>query len=411
MNAIPAESSSSWITEGVDTQKFFSNFYSRAIALDDSSYPHIAYGGDHLYYVYQNGSGWSYETIDFSSNVGEFASLALDSSDKAHISYYDTDKSDLKYATNASGSWVIEAVDGVDAAGNDIGNVGQYTSLALDSSGNVHISYYDVGRADLKYATNASGSWISETVDGIGLIGVGTYTSIAMDSLNNVHISYYSNGILKYATKSVIPDSGNCQNNDWNCETVDNSADVGLYTSIAIDPLNNVHISYYDWTNEDLKYATGSLGSWSIQTIDSTGDVGIYTSLTIDTSGKTHISYHDVSRGELKYATNTSGSWGNETVDNSADVGLYTSIALDGSTNVHISYYDLTNGDLKYVTDSSGSWIDEAMDSNGNVGTDTSIATDSSETVHISYYDWDNGDLKYATGTAGYIRYCAYQLL
>jgi hypothetical protein len=69
MNAIPAESSSSWITEGVDTQKFFSNFYSRAIALDDSSYPHIAYGGDHLYYVYQNGSGWSYETIDFSSNV------------------------------------------------------------------------------------------------------------------------------------------------------------------------------------------------------------------------------------------------------------------------------------------------------------------------------------------------------
>lgn len=38
-------------------------------------------------------------------------------------------------------------------------------------------------------------------------------------------------------------------------------------------------ISYYDDTNQDLKYAVKSGGSWTLETVDTTGCVGRYTSL------------------------------------------------------------------------------------------------------------------------------------
>jgi hypothetical protein len=38
---------------------------------------------------------------------------------------------------------------------------------------------------------------------------------------------------------------------------VDSSADVGQYASIAVDPSDNVHITYYDASGQALKYAVG----------------------------------------------------------------------------------------------------------------------------------------------------------
>ena len=71
------------------------------------------------------------------------------------------------------------------------------------------------------------------------------------------------------------------------------SGGVGRYNSIATDSNKKVHISYYDETNRDLKYATNSSGSWVTTTIDSTGSVGGYTSIAIDSNNKAHISYLD----------------------------------------------------------------------------------------------------------------------
>ncbi len=64
----------------------------------------------------------------------------------------------------------------------------------------------------------------------------------------------------------------------------------------------NVHISYLDYTNFDLKYATGTFGSWSIETVDSAGEVGMCTSIALDSSDNVHISYFDLTNYNLKYA-------------------------------------------------------------------------------------------------------------
>jgi hypothetical protein len=484
-----------WTTGEVDAPKIFSNFYSRAISIDSSGNPHIAYGEDHLYYAYHDGSSWNYETVDSSTGVGQFASIALDSSGKVHISYYDwtnghlkyatnlsgswvavtvdssgdvgvntsiaidslnnvhisyydwinDNNGHLKYATNSSGSWVAVTVDGsgdvglyssiamdssdkvhisyydynndylkyatnatdswVTATADNSGTVGMYTSIAMDSSDKVHISYYDWSAKDLKYATNATDSWVTATVDSTETVGL--HTSIVIDSSNDLHISYYDDTLddLKYATNSgVTPGTGSCVNTGWDCEIVDSTGNVGMYTSIARDTSDNLHISYFDSTNADLKYATGTSGSWVIGTVDSSGDAGLFTSVAIDSLYNLHISYYDEAKDDLKYATNASGSWVIETVESlGGNVGKYTSIAIDSSDKVHISYYHNTLGDLKYATNASGSLVTETVDGFGTgwVGSHTSIAIDSSNKVHISYYDGDNGDLKHATNATG----------
>ncbi|MFO0793798.1 MAG: carboxypeptidase regulatory-like domain-containing protein, partial [Candidatus Brocadiaceae bacterium] len=162
-----------WKIKKVDDGKQFSDFYPRSIAVDASNRPHIAYGGNYLYYTYHDGSKWHYQTIDLSPGVGSFASIAIDTLGKAHICYYDAINSDLRYATNSSGAWVTRTVDSG-------GDVGRDTSLALDNSGKVHISYFDATNGDLKYATNGSGVWVTETVDSIGVVG--GYTSLALDN-------------------------------------------------------------------------------------------------------------------------------------------------------------------------------------------------------------------------------------
>ena len=192
--ASPAGASAEWTIETVDAPRRFTHFYQRAIAIDGANRPHVAYGDDHLYYAHFDGTRWQYAVVDNSPGVGRYASIALNAAGKVHISYYNWINRDLKYATNATGVWVTETID---SAG------GKYTSLAIDIAGKVHISYYDWISNDLKYATNASGAWVTEAIDSFG--SVGWYTSLALDARGKVHISYrdLSNGGLKYATTFV----------------------------------------------------------------------------------------------------------------------------------------------------------------------------------------------------------------
>jgi hypothetical protein len=225
---------------------------------------------------------------------------------------------------------------------------------------------------------------------------MGDYNSIALDSAGNPHISYWElpNKALDYAewTGSAWIISNYVDGSPFKNH-------VGYYNSIAIDPSNDPHISYYDATNGDLKYAQWTGSTWNIETVDSTGDAGLYTSIELDKSGKPHISYYDATNGDLKYAKWTGSTWNIETVDSTGNTGLFTSLSLDSSGNPRISYYDSTNGEIKYARKECGIWNIQTVDSTGVfVGIfDTSLAIDPSGDPHISYFDSASGDLKYAT--------------
>ncbi|MEW6447411.1 MAG: Ig-like domain-containing protein [Bacillota bacterium] len=341
-------------------------------------------------------AGWRIGTVDdggLLGDVGQYTSIAVDSSNYAHISYYDVTNADLKYAYQDVGGWYVETVDST-------GNVGQYTSLRLDASNRPHISYYDVTNGDLKYAYKDGGGWHTETVDSTS--DMGKWSSLALDNSGNPHISYYchdpggllglgAHDELRYAHKS---------GGSWTIETVHSAGTVGSYTSIALDVLGNPRISYYYWNpgilgillaRDELEYSYKD-GSWTTEYAETTA--GYYTSIALESgSGYPHIS----SYGSGLYHTYKDGSgWHTETVDTTGDVGRYTSIVLDGSNYPHISYYDAANGNLKYAYKDGSGWHITTVDSWGDVGSYSAIAMDGSGSPRISYYDATNGDLKYA---------------
>lgn len=52
---------------------------------------------------------------------------------------------------------------------------------------------------------------------------------------------------------AVVPENARAET--WSIETVDSDEEVGQYTPIALDSDNNSHISYYDFSTHDFKYA------------------------------------------------------------------------------------------------------------------------------------------------------------
>ena len=350
---------------------------------------------------------WTTATIDGGSgtDVGLYSFLKVTKSGKLDIAYNDYTNTNLKYATDRSGSWMNYTLD-------NSGKTGLYTSLGLgpysasqDMQFIRHISYFDYENGKLMMAVGQDrtlfNSFNISTVDGGGDSNAGWFSSISTEVDIRPQIAYYdfTNGNLKYASSN---------GSGFITQTVDGDGetDVGSYCSIInVDADGGCYISYRDDTNKMLKCATNVNGPWTSENVASNGADN---SIAIDSNGNLHIAFYDLVDGTLMYVTNRSGSWVTGLVDDTrkgmdsrAVCGRYNSIAVDDSGYVHISYYDdstdFLDKDLKYATNRSGSWVVTIVDSEGIVGMYTSLALDSSGNVYISYYDMTNGDLKLAT--------------
>ncbi len=323
-----------WVTEKIPNSSYANQANSRSLALDHYGQPHVAFGGEHLYYASYSAGRWQVEMIDPENYVGSYATLVLDSNDYPHIAYLDNTNRDIKYAAYDGNDWHIERIAS-DAWDDNV------AALALGPNGRPQIAYY--ANATFMLAWYDGSTWQSAELDSI-LGGPSSSGTMVLDAGGNPHLAFYSDG-LKYAY---------VRDNAWHVEMVDPNpypesghlpywcGQIGL----ALDGQGLPHIAYCQpdaWSYYTLRYTHYDGQQWQIQVIESWDAYDI--SLVLDASGYPHLSFRD-DRANLIYTYFSDSAWLREIVG--VPTGIQPSLALDPAGRPHITY-NSTDGSTNYA--------------------------------------------------------------
>ena len=401
-----------WFVETVDTE----GGHYPSVAVEECGIPHIAYRADDLNYAVRIPDGWEIQVVETDIAPGGFTSLALDAAANAHISHYDLSNDELMYTYHSPSGWSTEVVD------NSSYDTGWYSSIFVDADGLPHISYYDRGDRTVAYAVRTEsgwqihdlgerGNWTSLVLDDTGtphVVFCGTseivysfhdgstwmfeeidasayHASIALDHTGNPVISYEEFSSfedrkeLRYAFKNQ---------GIWEVEIVTSAGDVGTYSALEIDAMDQLHVCYVNSINGHIRYALSSDRGWAIAEPDLKG---VDLDLAIDEDGYPHISYLDEDEETVNYLYRNDQGWQVDIVEEDIGFNAFTSIALDSDNRPHLAYRDYRV--LRYATKSDTGWVVEIL---GPQGEYTSIAVDSDDNPHIGYQSWEGDGMAYA---------------
>jgi len=401
----------------------------RSLQLNEQGYPRLAYGKDHLYFTWFDGAAWNTAIVDGDPKSGSHASLILDASGYAHISYLNTKYDQVRYAYQDASGWHTEMIYQhdedlyttaivMDGSGNpwiafraydgfayqtsdvvvahidgsnwitetidlQIQDPMYILAMAVGSDGYPRVAYFVNDNRDLKYNWYDGTSWQFEVVDAWTLDNA--YISMVLDNGDQPHISFSGeyDEVEMYAYRDV---------GGWHVEVIDSGNVLGGFTSLVLDDSGRSVVSYYHST-DDLRIAVREGGVWQTSSI-LTGMLGLGTSVAVDSNTK-HIVYYDAENFLLKHAFNDGSGWQTEAVD-TLRMADSVSMAIDQNGSARLAYYLYNSRDLNYASAVGGGWEIETVDSPGVVGLFPSLAVDGDGNPGISYFDNTNGDLKYA---------------
>ncbi len=278
----------------------------------------------------------------------QYTSLRLDAEGFPVIAYYSASAADLRIVhcndENCAGG--DEDVASPDTGGD----VGRYSSLALDAAGRPVVAYLDSTNADLKVlhcgdSSCALGNSITSP-DTAGALG--EWTSLELDSSGNPVVAYHDDAANDL--KLLHCNDPNCSSGGDSIVTPDGEGDVGSYSSLDLDSAGRPVVSYRDVTHFDLRLlrcgnANCSAGN-AITSPDTTGAVGSFSSLTIDGADNPVVSYWDASHSRLKVlhcgnptcGANNAVAAPDDDLNSTAPLGQFTSIALDSNGRPAVAY-------------------------------------------------------------------------
>ncbi|MDB2569456.1 putative Ig domain-containing protein, partial [Candidatus Poseidonia alphae] len=291
--------------------------------------------------LYKWNGAWTESTLDSSVDT-DVASVAIDRQGALHIGYVDKDNAKLKYATNATGSWVIETLG--DAATDQ----SAHTAISVHSVTNaIHIMAVNGSNsnAGVKHYTNETGTWLNSTIsDPLEDEGYGVKADLDFDG--NLHVVFRreANSVGNPAYDHLILASR--INGVWQNQTITECASnlLGEQFDMAIDSQGQIHVAYNGKFNQGKNLYHGVLtsvnpsSSWVLTQL---ATQGFWPALAVDSNDNVHLSYHYAStvKNQL-YQTYTSGAW-SSTIETSATAGnihggFFNEMTTDSNDDVFI---------------------------------------------------------------------------
>ncbi|MCG3256617.1 MAG: hypothetical protein KAU62_11045 [Candidatus Heimdallarchaeota archaeon] len=328
--------SESWNTTVVVSTESVADSYDPSIAVDSTGNVHIAwedltdYAGsgtdrDIFYKRWDaSSSSWTLTEVVFtiSTEHAYDPSLVSDYAGNIHIAWHentdyagagtDTDIFYKRWDASTS-SWTTTEVVSTESTGSSA-----VSSLAVDSTGNVHIAWEDftdyagsgIDR-DIFYKRwdASSSSWTLTEVVSTESTSRSYPPSLAVDSAGNVLIAWHEQS--SYAGSGSDVDifykRWDASSSSWATTEVvsTESTSTSKYPSLAVDSAGTFHIAWEDYTDyagagtdTDIFYKQwdASFFSWTTTEVVSTESTAnsYNPSLAVDTLGKVHIAWEDV---------------------------------------------------------------------------------------------------------------------
>ena len=393
---VATNASGKWVTSNATADTTNDSGRHASIAVTSDGAVHVVYydnTSDNL--VYRKGVGGVFgpaQILDSAGNVGEWTSMVKDGADHLHISYYYGSGADLRYATNASGAFVTEVVE-------SSGSKGATSVIAVTAAGEPHILYRDASANDVRHAWKKGGVWVYDIAVASGLPTSNRWGLSVREDGGIEACVVRSNGISYEVDRvsSAVPLPAGAAN--YLLEPLQTGLGGAAWCAVAVDPTGRHHIAWSDTSAVDAMVADDDTTLPGVQIVDGTGNRGSYASSFRSSDGTLHVAYYDASATALRYARKLPGMlWESEELNNSANVGQWASVAVDSAGFVHIAYYDSSDTSLNYIHGKLGAWdAPEKIDTGGTVGQYTSIVTDAANVPTIAYYDSSSTDLNLAT--------------
>jgi len=309
-------------------------------------------------------------------NVIWHPSLAIDASGDAHLTYY-FGAPGVGYSSRHGSTWTNEVV---------APQIVYSTALALDPAGRSGVVYYTASNPRPYFAErSAGGEWTSQAVD--ELSDQGGMISVAFDAQGRPHVAYPWHETLKHAWR---------EGGAWSTETIDPAlgSDTYMGTSIGVDALGRVGVSYHRGTT--LVFARRGAAGWTLASVPgATAYVG--TSLAFDAQGLARFTYIDATG--LRLASETSDGFVTESIDPG---GGAASLAIDAAGTPHVAYYEASGGRAIDARRVAGQWTKDVVDDRFRSGQEIALALDGSGRVEIAYTfkGYTGGDLRFAVAAA-----------